>query len=319
MSTYLLVDCANTFFRARHVARYGDVEERVGMAIHVTINAIRKAHKMFGIDKTIYCLEGRSWRKDHYKQYKLNRVENRAKQSASEQEEDRMFWGAFDDFTTFIKEKSNATVVRHEHAEADDLIARWIQNHGSDKHVILSSDSDFKQLLKENVTIYNGVANEIWNLDGVFDDKMKPVIDKKTKEPKKIEDPEWILFEKCIRGDPTDNVFSAYPGVRKTKLEEAFNDRNDRGFNWNNLMLQKWVDHDGQERRVKEEYERNRMLIDLTQQPQEIKTAIDEMFAVSKAKPKVAQSGLHFMKFCGRHGLDKIAENAEQYISIFEK
>ena len=168
-------------------------------------------------------------------------------------------------------------------------------------------------------TIYNGVANEVWSTDGVFDDKMKPVIDKKTKEPKVIGDPEWILFEKCIRGDPTDNVFSAFPGVRKTKLEEAFKDRKDKGFNWNNLMLQKWVDHDGEERRVKEEYERNRMLIDLTQQPEEIKSAIDKMFAEEKAKPKVSQSGLHFMKFCGKHGLDKIAESAEQYIHIFEK
>ncbi len=319
MTTYLLVDVANTFFRARHVARYGDLEERVGMAIHVTIGAIKKAHKMFDVDKTIYCLEGRSWRKDFYKQYKLNRVENRAKQSRTEQEEDTAFWQAYDDFVTFINERSNATVVRHENAEADDLIARWIQIHPEDQHIILSSDSDFKQLLRENVTIYNGVANEIWNRDGIFDDKMKPVIDKKTKEPKVIEDPEWILFEKCMRGDPTDNVFSAYPRVRKTQLQEAFKDRKDRGFVWNNLMLQKWVDHEGQERRVKEEYERNRMLIDLTQQPDEIKTAIDAMFVERKAKAKVPQSGLHFMKFCGRHGLDKIAENAEQYISIFER
>ena len=28
-------------------------------------------------------------------------------------------------------------------------------------------------------------------------------------------DPEWLLFEKCMRGDTSDNVFSAYPGVRK--------------------------------------------------------------------------------------------------------
>ena len=54
-----------------------------------------------------------------------------------------------------------------------------------------------------------------------------------------------ILFEKCMRGDPTDNVFSAYPGVRakgsknKVGLQEAFEDMDKRGFNWNNLMLQR--------------------------------------------------------------------------------
>jgi hypothetical protein len=43
-----------------------------------------------------------------------------------------------------------------------------------------------------------------------------------------------------MRGDPTDNVFSAYPGVRtkgsknKVGLMEAYEDRNSKGFNWNN-------------------------------------------------------------------------------------
>ena len=45
-----------------------------------------------------------------------------------------------------------------------------------------------------------------------------------------------MLFEKCMRGDPTDNVFSAFPKVRKTKLLEAFQDRNAQGFIWNNVM-----------------------------------------------------------------------------------
>ena len=43
MATYLLVDTMNTFFRARHVVR-GDVSEKVGMAIHITLNAINKTY-----------------------------------------------------------------------------------------------------------------------------------------------------------------------------------------------------------------------------------------------------------------------------------
>ena len=46
-----------------------------------------------------------------------------------------------------------------------------------------------------------------------LDGNGRPVKDKKTKEQKMPGDPEWLLFEKCIRGDTSDNIFSAYPGV----------------------------------------------------------------------------------------------------------
>ena len=34
--TYILVDTANTFFRARHVIR-GDLETKIGMALHLSL------------------------------------------------------------------------------------------------------------------------------------------------------------------------------------------------------------------------------------------------------------------------------------------
>jgi hypothetical protein len=46
--TYILVDTANTFFRARHVIR-GSLEDKVGMSIHTTLGSIRKAWRDFGI------------------------------------------------------------------------------------------------------------------------------------------------------------------------------------------------------------------------------------------------------------------------------
>ena len=69
MSTYILVDTANTFFRARHVVR-GDIDTKVGMALHITLNSIKKAWKDFNADHVVFCLEGRSWRKDYYEPYK---------------------------------------------------------------------------------------------------------------------------------------------------------------------------------------------------------------------------------------------------------
>jgi 5'-3' exonuclease len=317
---YLIVDTANTFFRARHSAhRAATSEERVGFAIHVTLASIYKAWRDQKADHVVICLEGRSWRKDFYKPYKANRAVARAALTESEQEEDRMFWEAFDDLKTFFVEKSNCTVLRHENLEADDLIAGWIQSHRDDHHTIVSSDTDFYQLLADNVVQYNGISDELHTLKGILDKKGKLVIDKKTKEPKVIPDPKWILFEKCMRGDPTDNVFSAYPGVRtkgsskKVGLLEAFEDKDKKGYNWNNMMLQRWVDHNGEEHRVLDDYERNVTLVDLTAQPDHVKMMMVKTIAEGMKPKDIAQIGIKFMKFCGKHELVKIGEQATQY------
>ena len=71
---------------------------------------------------------------------------------------------------------------------------------------------------------------------------------RRLRSPKKIGDPEWLLFEKCIPGDTSDNVSRITLGApkkgtkNKVGMLEAFEDPNTKGFNWNNFMLQRWVD-----------------------------------------------------------------------------
>ena len=67
--TYILVDTANTFFRARHVVR-GSLEDKVGMSLATVLGSVRKAWRDFKGDHVIFFLEGRSWRKDFYAPYK---------------------------------------------------------------------------------------------------------------------------------------------------------------------------------------------------------------------------------------------------------
>ncbi len=317
--TYILVDTANTFFRARHVIN-GDADIKLGMAFHITLNSIRKAWQQFGGTHVIFCLEGRSWRKDYYEPYKRNRAEARAAHNEKEAEEEQVFWEAFDTFKEFIIDKTNCTVLQNPQLEADDLIAGWIQSHPNDNHVIISTDTDFVQLIAPNVKQYNGVQECTITHEGYFDDKGRSIIDKKTQEPKGAPDPEWLLFEKCMRGDTSDNVFSAYPGVRtkgtknKVGLTEAYEDRNSKGFSWNNLMLQRWVDHNGQEHRVLEDYERNRRLIDLSYQPEHIRQIINEtILTATTANKSVTQVGIRLIKFCHLYDLKKIAEQAQSY------
>ena len=315
--TYILVDTANTFFRARHVIN-GSADIKLGMAFHITLNSIKKAWQDFNGSHVVFCLEGRSWRKDYYAPYKRNRSDARAAHTEKQAEEEKVFWEAFDTFKTFIAEKTNCTVLQNPQLEADDLIAGWIQTHPNDKHVIISTDTDFVQLIAPNVRQYNGVMETTITHEGIIDKKGKRVIDKKTNEAKAVPNPEWLLFEKCMRGDPTDNVFSAYPKVRKNKLEEAFNDRANKGFAWNNMMLSRWVDHNGLEHRVLEDYERNRKLIDLAAQPQDIRDVITETISTNAVPKTIDQVGIRLLKFCNLYDLKKITDSIQQYAEPFQ-
>ena len=320
MATYILVDTANTFFRARHVVR-GDLDTKIGMALHISLSGVKKAWADFDGDHVVFCLEGRSWRKDFYEPYKRNRADARDALTEAEQEENKIFWETFDLFKDFVTEKTNCTVLHNPVLEADDLIAGWIQAHPNDNHVIISTDGDFAQLISPNVKQYNGVSNTIITHEGYFDDKKrKPIIDKKTGEPRVAPNPAYMLFEKCMRGDTSDNVFSAYPGVRKkgtrnkVGLQEAFEDKDTKGYNWNNMMLQRWVDHEGKEHRVLDDYNRNVILCDLSAQPSNIRSIINDVVENAIENPKaVTQVGMKLMKFCAKWDLQRVSEQAQLY------
>jgi len=79
MSKYLLVDTANTFFRARHIAHRGaDTWDKLGIAVHITLNSVLKSWQRQKADHVVFALEGRSFRKDLYPPYKANRKVARA-------------------------------------------------------------------------------------------------------------------------------------------------------------------------------------------------------------------------------------------------
>ena len=318
---YALIDTANTFFRARHVAsRNTDPEEKAAFALHLTLSSINQAVRLYNIDHVVVCLEGRSFRKAMYAPYKKNRVVDEKSQTEAEIEENRMFWQTYESLTDYFKDRTNITVLRHEEAEADDMIARFIALHPSDNHWIISTDQDYIQCLNERVHIFNGVEGHRISLDGYWKENGKPVIDKKTKVQKVLEGtPEYLLWRKICRGDSSDNIFPAYPGVRekgtknKIGIKEAFEDRDKMGFAYNNFMLQKFVDHEGLEHRVREDFQRNRALIDLTAQPEDMKQKFDQRIRESVRVTTTPQVGVHFMRFCGKYKLEKLSQNAETF------
>jgi 5'-3' exonuclease len=328
MATFILVDSFNMYHRAKHVAMRGaNVDMKIGMAFHIMMSSVKMCYNKFNADHAVFCLEGRSWRKDFYTPYKANRKIARESLSVREQEENQIMFDAYDDMIGFLDKKTNCTMLHNKQAEADDMIALFIESHPDDEHIIVSSDSDYMQLVTDNVKIYDGVQNRIITKEGFFkDDKnMTPMKDKKTKELLPAPDPEWLLFEKCIRGDTSDNIFSAYPGVRKkgsrnkTGMIEAFEDKATGGFNWNNFMLQKWTDHHGDEHTVREDYERNVKLIDLTAQPTELKVDFVETIAEASKPKNINGVGVNFLKWCGVWDLQNLSKAPDEMAAILNK
>jgi len=317
---YILIDTYNLFFRAKHVAGYNaTLDDKLGMAMHMMFASANKVIKRLDVDHVVFALEGNSWRKSYYPPYKKQRAVKRQARTEKEVEEDALFFETLNNFVEYLINKTNCSVMLAPDAEGDDIIARFTILHPDDDHVILSNDTDFYQLISDNVSQYVGTASELITINGTFDDNGKQTVNKKTHLPKQLEDPKWLLFEKCIRGDTSDNIFSAYPGVRKkgtknkTGLLEAFDDKEKKGYAWNNLMLQRWTDHHGKEHRVLDDYERNCHIIDLTAQPNNIIESIDATinWTVTENRINVIPNNkvnFGFMKFCNTHQLLNLAK-----------
>lgn len=347
MARYAIVDLANMFHRAQHVT-HGDPYTKAGMALHIMFRSMRKLFRDFKADHMVFCIEGKSWRYEIFPQYKAKRKVDRLAKTQKEKEEDEVAFEVLQQTIEFLAEKTRCTVLHSEGVEGDDFVARWIQLHPSDEHIILSGDSDFIQLLDSNVTIVDGVNERIITRDAVTDfsgTKMAFSVDPskgrlKVGGPADIDffpEDEWwrkALFIKIVRGDTSDSIFSAYPGVRyegstkKTGIREAWEDRKGGGFHWNNFMLQRWSkflgkDKDGndmtQDVRVLDEFKFNETLIDLTKQPDRIKDLMDEVIVQAVQKEHVVGLGPAFLKFCKDHMLPNLLREAPDHCAYLSK
>ena len=321
MNKFLLIDASHLFHRSIHVVR-GTPEEKCGMCLHILFSSLGKAWKKQNATHVVFAWDGRSWRKDVYAPYKRNRADLHKNDTAADKELTEMLFTVLDNFRTFISEQTNCTTLSHPELEADDLIAGWVAAHPNDQHIIVSGDKDFEQLLAPNVTIYDGVADETITLDGVYNYQGNKVKDKKTGQSKSPPNPEWSIFEKCMRGCTSDNIFAAYPGARvksskkQVGLQEAYDDRIKQGFAWSSVMMHRWMDPAGEEHRVIDDYHRNRGLVDLTAQPNDIKEKIAETIADACTAKNKLQVGIFFLKFCGKYQLERLSQQPAGYAEL---
>ena len=78
-------------------------------------------------------------------------------------------------------------------------------------------------------------------------------------------------------------------------------------------MLQRWVDHEGVEHRVLDDYNRNVMLCDLSAQPENVKEKITTTIKENAQPKNIKQVGLRLMKFCALYDMQRITDNAQAY------
>lgn len=298
MKTHLIIDASNILQRTFFAAWQLDTSDKANtgsLAIHNAITTLNKYFKKFQPNNVICVFDRPNWRKDYTrsdlclskKEYKGNRRLNLTPQELMRYQE---FLEHITQFEQVIKDHTSIIAMSKERLEADDIIAGLAERFKDDRVIIISADKDLIQTLR-------------------FPDTY--LIDPATDKLRECDDLDYFIFFKCIRGDRGDNVASAFPRVRETRIQAAY--QND--FEYNNLMNETWTNENGIEHRVGDLYEENKLLMDLYNQPGIVKRligeSIDEGF-----ETRGTFSYFHFVKFCNRHNLIKLRDQVSEFTPL---
>ena len=169
-----------------------------GMLLHGIISSLLYVVKEFQKDygDLVVCLEGKSWRKHIYPDYKAQRVK--------EKEASEVVWEEIYEYVNelsgALKDDFGVMVLEHPEAEGDDIIGT-LATHTREKTLIVSSDKDFFQLLKNPLV-------------DMFDPIKKEFVPRLSLQ--EIDD---ALLSHIIRGDSSDNISNI---VAKEKFSPEF-------------------------------------------------------------------------------------------------
>ena len=311
MQKILVFDISNMLYRTFFANKKNHTaEESAGLAQHSALITLNKYFRQYKPHKVIMAFDRTSWRKAYTmnelciskKQYKGNRRQN---MTPAEQEMFARFIKHLSEFEEMMTKQTSVICLAGDGLEADDLVAGVVDAFEDDSVIIVSADKDFIQLLKrDNVQLIDPATGKdrraLLNKD--FDG-----------------DVDYFMFEKCIRGDAGDNVQSAFPGVRKTRIKKAYAD----AFEKVNLLNETWsIGEKGTdefvEHRVKDLFYENQLLMDLWEQPGIIKDRIKLTVDTALDDPG-SYSHFHFLKFLGKYQLKKIAEQIDNFVPMLSR
>ncbi|WGH49718.1 DNA polymerase I [Alishewanella phage vB_AspM_Slickus01] len=277
----LLVDLNNLAFTTRHssglktITNHTKKEKYVKEMIfkNCLTSIIFHANKFNSNGLVIVTDSKNVWRKDIYPEYK-----------SSSSPSDDVYYddtiAAIDMLLEFFSEYTAAYCLNTPRCEGDDIIGFWCINSEMVENTILSSDTDYIQLITEQTNLYSPAQNKF----------------------RESYDPQYDLFLKCVRGDKNDTIPSAFPRVQEKRLKAAWGDDLEM------LNLLNETRPDG--RTVGDVICFNASLIDLNEQPFEIKQKI--MDTITTYTPSKFDE-IKCMRFLNQNNLkafNRIAENA---------
>lgn len=210
------------------------------------------------------------WRRSIYPEYKASSTTN----------EDIYYEETItgiDLFVEFMRTQTNALVMKVPHCESDDIISVWCRSSVGCENLILSTDTDYCQLYNERTTIYSPVQKKF----------------------RTSEDVNYELFVKCIRGDKSDTIPSAFPRVRETKLKEAWNDQ----YAMVSLMETVVKVSETESFKVGDRFEFNKSMIDMTMIPDYIVDSIINKINQELQQPRVKATVFGSIGYLGKLGI----------------
>ena len=203
----LIVDGLNVAFRWKHSKQLEYKHDYVR-----TVESLAKSYDCGNI--VVLADGGSTYRKRLSPDYKANRSDKYAEQTAQEKAEFAQFMGEFKNAFTQLEKRGHLT-IRQDGLEADDLAA-WIVGKKAEFGIgqiwMVSSDRDWDLLIQDGVSRFSTVTRKEITIDN-WDDHYDV-------------EPSMYLTQKCLAGDTGDNV----PGIagigpkRAVSLIEQYGD-----------------------------------------------------------------------------------------------
>lgn len=301
---FMVLDISNLLYRTYYANKSEDELTIAGLAQHQALITLNKYYKLYSPDKIVMAFDRKNWRVGYTlsdqcisgKKYKGNR---RKDMTESERAKYEAFLEHLHQFEDLMKMHTSIICLAADGLEADDLVAGFVQKFSGQENEIIaiSTDKDYIQILgHENVKLINPVDDTERTLEE-WDGSA-----------------ELFMFEKCIRGDSGDNVQSAYPRVRKTRIMKAWNDPLERV----NMMEETWTNHEGKTMLVKEVFKENELLMDLAKQPQEWRDLMETTINENMENPGKF-SLFPFMQYLGKFEMKKVAHNITTYAEMLSR
>lgn len=308
--TNLILDCHNLLHRSFLAGGMEEEEETfIGLAYHQALMTLNKYAKQYKAKNIVVTFDTpNSWRKIYTKDQKncitrkLYKGNRRQDLTESQKKKFQILDSHIEEMYELFAAHSGLIVLKAKYLEADDLIAGYVQKFKDDHHIIISSDKDFIQLLSNPHVV----------LIDPFSDKPRDLV-------KWDNDAKYFMFEKCFRGDAGDNVQSAYPNVRSTKLKQAYIDEFVKTNLLNHNFVVESLDKDGVLQTHSYEcgklFEENKLLMDLAEQPEYIRELIDTTI-MNAIEHRGKFNYFKFVKFLGKYELKKVLVDVDKFVPL---